>query len=542
MANPAIFNLLITDDTEQDSYLIAQSILAKRLKNIKTNKLKNIVERINTINNNISNQTEILLNTNDYEYKKMIENDIINLKKELRYYESNKTDLIKPSVDDINKTHFLFINNQYKPFVEFGFNYIKSTVNSQPAYGNDIEFNVQDNGDFISDMLVYIRLDKLTAYDSNDRVRYADFIGHKILKSCRFVISNNVLDEYDRELYNIYYNLHTPEAKKQSWLKCMGQEIPYTGTLISDPINDNHKEIKYICDGYQTLKKEHPKLELFIPLLFWFNRDIRLAFPNHIKPMGQIKVQIKLEEADNLMNSIDVINDEYNQHYNIPHIESCTLYTKHIYTNPEIQDIFISKLGFNLVRVYKKVEKILTSQNDRVSIQELKFPTESLYVFFRPEINESGIDNFQTWHLNSILDLKFIKTPVIYKLGGVDTLGINNIKYYTQNPVIDSLRFETNNSSTYSTQPANFYNSYLPYISGPNVMSNHNNIYYLPFTFQPQDNQPCGYLNLSKTREIYLEYSSTTINSNNPVKLYIYATALNFLLVTPNAATLKYLT
>lgn len=542
MTTPGIFNLLITDDTEQDSYLIAQGLLSDRLKKIKINKLNslnNILTKLYTSKSLLESEIITIIDYNIRQTKQQELNNIIN---QIQYYELNKSDLIKPTINDINKTHFLFINNQYKPFVEFGFNYIKTSVNSQPNYGNEIEFNVQDNGDFISDMMIYIKLSELTGFDDNDRVRYADYIGHKILKKCQFVISNNVLDEYDKELYNIYYNLHISEAKKQSWLKCIGQEIPYIGTLISDPSKDEYKELKYISDGYQTLKKKHNKLELFIPLLFWFNRDIRLAFPNHIKPLGQVKVRIELEQAENLMNSIDVINDEYNQHYNIPDIESCTLYTKHIYTNPDIQDIFISKLGFNLIRIYKKVEKYLLNNNDRISIQELKFPIESLYVFFRPESNELGLDNFQTWYLNSALELNYIKTPIIYDVGGVDTLGINNIKYYKQNPIINSFRFEANNSSTYGSQSKIFYDGYLPFISGDQIMSNNNNIYYLPFTFMPQQNQPCGYLNLSKTREIYLEYSSSVIEDNKPVKLYMYATALNFLLVTKNAASLKYLT
>lgn len=542
MTTPGIFNLLITDDTEQDSYLIAQNILSDRLKNIKRNKENIYNNYINDLNNrikNLQNQRNKIINT---QQRNKLQNDINALTKELKQYQDNKNDLIKPSVNDINESHFLFINNQYKPFVEFGFNYIKTSVNSQPTYGNTIEFGVQDNGDFISDMLIYIRLDKLEAFDNNDRVRYADFIGHKILKKCQFIISNNVLDEYDRELYNIYYNLHTPEAKKISWLKCMGQEIPFIGTLISDPIVDEHKEIRHIANGYQTLKKQHPKLELFIPLLFWFNRDPRLAFTNHLKPFGQIKVRIELDEAENLMNSIDVVNDEYNQNFNIPKIEACTLYTKHIYMNTDIQDIFISKLGFNLIRIYKRVEKTLLNNNDRISIQELKFPIESLYVFFRPEINEIGIDNFQTWNINAVTNLTYIKTPIIYDVGGVDTLGINNIKYYNEIPVVDSFRFEGNNSATYGTQSITFYDGYLPYISGKHIMSNNSNIYYLPFTINAQEMQPCGYLNLSKIRELYLEYSSSIIESHKPVKMYIYATALNFLLISKNAATLKYMT
>ncbi len=542
MTTPGIFNLLITDDTEQDSYLIAQGILSNRLKEIKVTKLNNLNKILLNLYNLKSKLESEIITIIDYEIRKVKQEELNNIINKIQYYEENRTDLIKPTLNDINKTHFLFINNQYKPFVEFGFNYIKTTVNSQPNYGNEIEFNVQDNGDFISDMMIYIRLSELAAFDEHDKVRYADFIGHKILKKCQFVISNNVLDEYDRELYNIYYNLHVPEAKKISWLKCMGQEIPFSGTLISDPINDNYKEIRHIANGYQTLKPLHSKLELFIPLLFWFNRDIRLAFPNHIKPLGQVKVRIELENAEQLMNSIDITNDEYNQNFNIPNIESCTLYTKHIYINTDIQDIFISKLGFNLIRIYKKVEKIIDTNNNRISIQELKFPIEALYAFFRPVSNEIGLDNFQTWYLNSIIELNYIKTPIIYNLAGVDTLGINNIKFYNQIPVVNSFRFEANDSAVYGTQSTTFYDGYLPLISGNEIMSNNNNIYYLPFTFMPQQNQPCGYLNLSKTREIYCEYESSVIENNKPVKMYLYATALNFLLVTKNAASLKYMT
>ena len=542
MTTPGIYNLLITDDTEQDSYLIAQGALTERLKQIKQTKLNNFNVLIKDLQLKINNLNKIMLKTVAVKNKTEISKNINRLKKELNKYINNKNDIVKPSINDINNTHFLFINNQYKPFVEFGFNYIKTTVNSQPNYGNQIEFGIQDNGDFISDMLIYIRLEELEANDNDDRVRYVDYIGHKILKRCQFVISNNVIDEYDRELYNIYYNLHTPSGKKTSWLKCMGQEIPFVGTLISDPINDEHKELRYISNGFQTLKKKHKKLELFIPLLFWFNRDPRLAFPNHLKPFGQLKVKIELENADKLMNSLDIVNDVYNQNFSIPKIESCTLYTKHIYINSDIQDIFISKLGFNLIRIYKKVEKILLNNNDRISIQELKFPIESLYVMFRPEINETGLDSFQTWNINAITNLTYIKTPVIYDLGGVDTLGINNIKYYNENAVVNSFRFEGNDSATYGTQSVNFYDGYLPYISGTNIMSNNNNIYYLPFMINPQSNQPCGYLNLSKVRELYLEYNSDVIEAYKPVKMYIYAQALNFLLITKNAATLKYIT
>jgi len=222
MTTPGIFNLLITDDTEQDSYLIAQNRLSTRLKQIKSQKLKNYNDIILQLEGKEKKLKSTLLKTVNRKNRTKLQKDIETLKKQILFYKNNLNDLIKPNINDINQTHFMFINNQYKPFVDFGFNYIKTSVNSKPTYGNEIEFNVSDNGDFISDMLIYIRLSELTAFDNDDRVRYADFIGHKILKKCKFIISNNVLDEYDRELYNIYYNLHVPEAKKNIMEKMYG--------------------------------------------------------------------------------------------------------------------------------------------------------------------------------------------------------------------------------------------------------------------------------------------------------------------------------
>jgi hypothetical protein len=194
MTTPGIFNLLITDDTEQDSYLIAQTRLSDRLKQIKSKKFAEYNKIIIQLETNLKNLNSTLLKTVNIKDRTTLQTNITNVRKQIQFYKSNLNDLIKPNINDINETHFMFINNQYKPFVDFGFNYIKTSVNSKPMYGNEIEFNVSDNGDFISDMLIYIRLSELTAFDSDDRVRYADFIGHKILKSCKFIISNNTLD------------------------------------------------------------------------------------------------------------------------------------------------------------------------------------------------------------------------------------------------------------------------------------------------------------------------------------------------------------
>jgi len=336
--------------------------------------------------------------------------------------------------------------------------------------------------------------------------------------------------------------MHVPEDKKKGWLKCIGQEIPIEATLIQDPNNDNYKERKWILNGNQTLKNSHPGIKLYIPLLFWFNKDKRLALPNNVSQYGKVKVRIDLEESNKLITCVDIVNDLYNEKFNTPNIEEIELYTNHIYINPEIQDIFVTRLGFILVRIHKRITTILNKNKDKILLPELKFPMESLYLYFRPSINETGLDNLQTWYKNAILDLNYIQTPVIYDNAGTKTIGYNSIKYYQESPVVNNIELLINDTSTYNFNGIKLYDSYLPYISDKNVITSNNNIYYLPFSFYESKNQPCGYLNLSKSREIYLDYESTKIEQYSPVNLYIYAKTINFLLITKNSANLKYIT
>jgi hypothetical protein len=61
-------------------------------------------------------------------------------------------------------------------------------------------------------------------------------------------------------------------------LNCIGQEVPVDAILIQDPVNDNFREKKMIYSGYQTLKPSHDTIDLYIPLLFWFNTNKKYAF------------------------------------------------------------------------------------------------------------------------------------------------------------------------------------------------------------------------------------------------------------------------
>lgn len=541
MSNAAVYNLLTYDDTNQDKLLFNNSGLIDNIKNIKRINKENLDTEILYIKNQILKVKSAIIKTASNV-------DLINLKKilnslndSLKVKKEKYDDMIKPSFEDLEKSHCVFINNHYKPFMEASFCYSKSSVNTKPKFGDDTSFAVPAVGNFISDMAIHIRLSQLAPADPGDRVRYVSYLGHRIIKSVQLVINNNVIDEYSGEYYNAYFETCVPENKKRAWMNCMGQETPLEGILIQDPDHNDYKEGRIVYNGYQTSKVFQDPIDLFIPLLFWFNLDKKSALLNNYD-FGKVVIKIKLENESNLMTCVDIKNEIYHERYISPIFEECELYTNHIFINEDIQDIFISKLGFTLIRTHISIDMILDKNVDSVPLSAyLKYPIEDITMYARPLVNEMGADSLNTWNKNSILTLAEVMTLVVF-IGetGNRELGYNTIRFYEEKPVFNNFDITVNELSVYGGDCSAFYQHYVSYVSGKHINSNNNFVYYMPYNLFPKEYQPSSYINMSKSRNIRLDYSADHIEDHKPVKLYMHATAINFLMYNNKSAMLNF--
>jgi hypothetical protein len=321
-----------------------------------------------------------------------------------------------PDINAISKSHAIFIDGAFKPFVASGFEYNKSQAQGTANLGTSVKFTLPVFGDFINDCVVHVKLTELRAVNSADRVRYVAMIGHKLFKRVSFKINASPLDSYTSDDYNAYFQFHVPPAKRTGWLRNVGQEIPETAYLTSDPTFDMVREYKVYGDGNQTFKQAHAPIELWIPLLFWF-RNIENALPNLVIPYGQTDITIDLANASEI---IAVGDYGGGGAYINPKIDSITLYMNNIFMQPEITKIFMCKFGFSLIRVHGRHESYNTSApSDTMHLAGLKWPTETLYICFKPVENAKLS---QYWHKCSQLTLNKIKVPVVAKNNNVTTI------------------------------------------------------------------------------------------------------------------------
>jgi len=512
MSTGGIFTL-ITNNGIQDKLIMASDSLMARIQEISQ-------ERLSKLRNMYPGKSDADIIKTDYNWM--------------------------PTLTSIEKTHIVFVNATFKPYVSVAHEYIRTGPRGGIAkLGNQFSFTMPVSGEFVSDSVVHIRLDGLRAFDASDKVRYVEMLGHRIMKSIKLKLNQVELDSYNCDRYNVYWQFKVPMNKELAYLRNIGQEVPDQATLVGTPASDEHRQYRYYGTGPQTFKQVQPPVDLWIPLLFWF-KDVQSALPNFLFPYGQTDIEIQLESANNLFAYADYGTTTVGTIYNPPEVVKCELYMNNIYIDPAVHRIFVKRFGFQLIRVTRTHQQPeLTVAEGSIQLQQLKWPVECMYVAFRPKVNYTSS---YTWHRNSVITESIYREVIITP---ANTIEGNDSVVLKENPVISALGLKMHDISLYDMMPPQFYNSYIPSQYGHNIKAPRDiGWHMLNFNFYPGEYQPSGYINTSLGRELYLEYESAIdpvlklpyIRNGNPVDLIVIADCINFLLAKDNNAVLRFST
>lgn len=384
MATGGIFQL-ITNDGKQDRMLMATALLNKRLLEI---------ERMRARNPQIKDPT--------------------------------------PTLVDIERTHILFMNAHFKPFAAIGYEYNKVQVQSGAAQlGREVQFSIPQFGDFFNDMVLHLKLSAVTAANAAfwtapaanpargaELLRYVDFLGQRLVKRVRFQVNGNPLDEYDSDVYNMHQKFFVTPNKQVGWNRAVAQEVPMQGyqhTCSTEAAPGESSGVRLglqVFDGPQTPKVTQPQVELWVPLIFWFNKDPRLAIPSVSIPYGQRFIDVEFAAANEILQHVGATPALTNPVANAittaqtPSIDVADLYINNIFVNPEIHDIFIKRIGFSLIRVHRRQVIRTSKANDNLLLNQMKWPIETMYVGLRPVANINTQDSkmLTAWHIYGKVD------------------------------------------------------------------------------------------------------------------------------------------
>lgn len=531
------YAILSANTSDIDKILLAQDFLIKRIDTVRSQKTQ---ARDDSLKQRLADlaQIESIINssTTSQEKKLYLAQVRSQLSKQIDQLDRQN---INPTYDDLRKTHAFFINQTYKPIVSVAYGYSNTQVDPIPIFNTSTKFKIPVTGDFFADMVIHMKLSSFQATHPSNKVRYCDFPGHRIFKEIRFVVDGMVLDRYGPDEINFFYDFKVSRNQRPGWNRCVGQSNPHRGIFIQDPTNQEVHEEKMLYDGFQTLKRTQDEMNIYLPLQFWFC-DPKFAISNFNITFDKFFIEIDIANINDIVSITDYAND--GGLFTPPNILDCRLYTNHIYTIPEVAELFKHTSQYSIVRVHKKLERIIDKPYDSIILNDLKFAIEDITFCFRPMENDTNLNRMQTWRMNNALEYKQLAHPSVVTIGGNPSLAATNVYYYKVIPAVDYISLMANSSTIYDTAPSEFYDSYLPYKYGREkiVTPCSNGSYLMTFALDVMKDQPSGYMNLSTSNENYLTYSSSWIDNDHPAKLVLCARAINFLLISNGGITLRF--
>ncbi len=400
MSGGGIFTM-ITNDGKQDEILLSKEFLKNRLNAIQA-------ERQN-MNNEIRNKNIARAQNGQAPYP-LIEEAL--------------------TLDDVEQTHYFPLISHFKPLVPMTHEYQRLSGLSQPSWGNEFTVQIQSAGELLLDAVALINIGAVTANNSAywnaistnpatvigaELISYVNHPGHLIFSKAQVEINGNILDEYTPEIVNIYYELFLNQDRKLMWNRLVGQEMPikgYSNVISTSAATGFYRQsgvrqlVSYV-NGPQTPKITQPALNMAVPLMFWFNKDPSKALPVVSIPYGQRFYKLTIAKASDILMHHNAFYSSLDNSVNNPITQAPTLsisiLQNNIFVEPNIHDILLNRISFTKIQSHRTQTQVVSASNGKELLSNLKWPVETIFIGFQPEVNRTGYTKGETWNKYGVI-------------------------------------------------------------------------------------------------------------------------------------------
>jgi hypothetical protein len=402
-----------------------------------------------------------------------------------------------------------FFKVVYRRHTNFAIEAIEQTATGGTSLGSRATFQLTRNGDLIHRIYFYgkIKNNSDTVGNAN-KVALVPNFGQKLLKTIELEIGGQRIDKHYSEWLYIWNELSLPIGKREGYYKMVGAN------------KDNN------C----TQLNESQSYELYVPLEFWFCRNVGLALPLIALQYHEVKINIEYETAANLFDK-DTKNTTFNDStlknstYNVNNISlvDSKLWVDYIFLDTDERRRFAQLSHEYLIEQlqFTGTDNITSSTNDDgMKSMRMNFNHPCKELVWAIKKNEDGVywNNFST------------ATP----LSGVTTATVND--YYNSTNPVRQAKIMLNGNDRFAQRKGEYFSLVQPYQHHENTPDDfHKGINVYSFALKPEEHQPSGTLNMSRIDTAVLSLSSS-ISGN----IYIYAVNYNVLRILSGMGGLAY--
>jgi hypothetical protein len=164
-----------------------------------------------------------------------------------------------------------FFKVVYRRHTNFSIEPIQQVFNGIASWGRSVTATIARNGDLLYRMYITIKLPSVPA-NGTDQFRWLNWLGHIIVQQAEIEIGGQKIDRHYGHWLHIWNEL-TQTFGHQAGYATMVGNVP---RLVQSSIDDT------------------PSVTLYVPLRFWFNRNVGLALPLIALQYHDVKLNLQL--------------------------------------------------------------------------------------------------------------------------------------------------------------------------------------------------------------------------------------------------------
>jgi len=378
-----------------------------------------------------------------------------------------------------------FFKVVYRRHTNFAIEAIQQTFNGNPGYGNRVTCQISRNGDLIHRM--YLAVDM-----SDESVAVCPYFGLRLVDYVELEIGGQKIDkQYSHWMY-VWNELSLPVSKRKGYKKMVGGD----GGILKATSND----------------------QLYIPLEFWFCRNVGLALPLIALQYHEVKVNILFQTAEKCQGTTTALAKP---------LGASSLWVDYIFLDTDERRRFAQLSHEYLIEQLQFTGTESLSGTQAKPKLSFNHPCKELYWF----VEAQGTDLLN----NNVNWFNYTKSPgvlsdVLTKVG--ERSAVNSI-----NPIV-SAKLVLNGNDRFSERPGSYFNLIQPYQHHENVPTNAGlNVY--SFALKPEEHQPSGTLNMSRIDTAVLNLN-LSLRPNDTSSLHVYAVNYNVLRILSGMGGLAY--
>ena len=429
-----------------------------------------------------------------------------------------------------------FFKVVYRRHTNFAIEAIQQTFNGTAGYGQTVNCQISRNGDLINRVYLQVTLPKITTPGTTliAGTRYVNYVGLRLIKSVLIEIGGQQIDKHYSDWLYIWNELSLPRGKRYGYDTMVGADKDITS------FNDT---------------------TLYIPLEFWFCRNVGLALPLIALQYHEVKIKIDFDTKANC--AFDLVDtaataDAVAKTGNVPDITDMSLWVDYIFLDTDERRRFAQLSHEYLIEQlqFTGTETLNNNTNNRIKLN-FNHPCKELVWVAKPKFDKKA-----SWY--NYTDKDHVDLTKEGVAAGLPSSSSNYITNFTASnymfgydflnangtpltnastPFADAI-LQLNGNDRFSVRDGAYFSYVQPYQHHTNIPSNPGISVY-SFALKPEDHQPSGTLNMSRidtatlmvTTKDVIKYTtgSTTFDGIN-----IYAVNYNVLRILSGMGGLAY--